>query len=183
MKINRNLAAVLLAAALIAVVFSLDLAPPGPAVRPAAERKAMPHFTYPSLAGVPWSLSEHRGRIVLVNFWATWCPPCREETPDLVRLYERYKDRGVEFAGITTDENPASVVPEFLDDYRVTYPILVPAPESALAQAIEALPTTFLVDRDGRIARTWNGMAREKQIARALDALLAEPAAAPVSSR
>jgi thiol-disulfide isomerase/thioredoxin len=134
----------------------------------------MPAFTFPTLGGVPWSLSEHRGQIVLVNFWATWCAPCIEETPDLVRLYERYRSRGVEFAGIATDEDPAAVVPKFLAAFHVTWPILIPPLESALAQAIEVLPTTFLVDPAGNIARTWTGLADEDEVSRALDALLSE---------
>jgi thiol-disulfide isomerase/thioredoxin len=174
LKIDKRLLAVAGTAALIGFMFSIRLRPPGPPVHPAPERKAMPLFIFPSLAGVPWSLSEQRGRIVLVNFWATWCPPCREETPDLVRLYARYRQHGVEFAGITTDEDPASVVPRFLAQYGVTWPILVPPPEAALTQAVEVLPTTFLIDRNGRIARTWTGAVREKALARAMDALLAE---------
>jgi peroxiredoxin len=135
----------------------------------------MPEFTFPTLDGAPWSLSDHRGRIVLVNFWATWCAPCREETPDFVQLYQKFRSRGVEFVGIATDDDPASVVPEFLDDYRVTWPILIPPVESALAQAIDVLPTTFLLDQEGRIARTWAGIARRDDVARAIEALLAEP--------
>jgi thiol-disulfide isomerase/thioredoxin len=174
MKFDSRFAAVAGAAAVLAILSTVRLSTWGPPVQPAAERRNMPAFTFPTLAGVPWSLSEQRGRIVLVNFWATWCAPCREETPDLVRLYERYRQRGVEFAGVAADEDPVSVVPEFLDDFQVTWPILIPPAESALAQAVEVLPTTFLVDAEGRIARTWTGIAREGDVARAIDALLTE---------
>jgi cytochrome c biogenesis protein CcmG, thiol:disulfide interchange protein DsbE len=174
LKFDKRFVAVIATAALLAILSAVRLRPPGPAVEPAASRRNMPEFTFPSLAGERWSLADHRGRIVLVNFWATWCAPCREETPDLVDLYGRYRNRGVEFAGITTDDNPASVVPKFLDEFRVTWPILIPPAESALAQAIEVLPTTFLVDAQGRIARTWAGIADGDDIARALDALLSE---------
>jgi cytochrome c biogenesis protein CcmG, thiol:disulfide interchange protein DsbE len=138
------------------------------------KRKPMPRFSYPTLTGDKWSLEEHRGRIVLVNFWATWCGPCREETPDLVRVYDRYRARGVEIAGVSLDEDPARAAPPFVKQFRVSYPILVPPVESPLAAAIQTLPTSFLVDTQGRIARTWIGAVSEKTLTSAIDQLLGE---------
>jgi cytochrome c biogenesis protein CcmG/thiol:disulfide interchange protein DsbE len=143
-------------------------------IQPPEQRKAMPRFSYPTLAGESWSLEDRKGRIVLVNFWATWCGPCREETPDLVRVHARYRERGFEIAGISMDEDPAKVAPAFLKQYRVTYPVLVPPVQDTLANAIQSLPTSFLVDRSGKVARTWVGAVREKTLSTALDQLLAE---------
>src|SRR4051794_20905418 len=66
-------------------------------VKPADKRTTMPAFVWPSTAGHSWSLAEHRGKIIFVNFWATWCGPCRSETPELVRVYDKYRGRGVTF--------------------------------------------------------------------------------------
>lgn len=133
----------------------------------------MPNFTFPSLADVPWSLSDQRGTIVFVNFWATWCPPCREETPGFVRLYKRFHGR-VEFAGISTDDDVREAVPPFAKQYGVVYPQLVPKPDAQILHAVEVLPTSFLVDAQGRIARTWTGMVPERDLEAAIEALLAE---------
>ena len=163
-----------LTAAAIGLLFAWQLRPPVPSVHPPEQRKSMPDFTYPSLAKVPWTLKEHQGKVVFVNFWATWCAPCREETPDLVRVHQRYRQRGVEFAGVSMDDDPAAVAPRFARRYNIEYPILVAPPDSLLTQAIETIPTSFLIDRRGKIARTWMGIVREKELAAAIEALLAE---------
>lgn len=164
-----------LTAAALGLMFAWQIRPAGPAVHPVESRKAMPDFTYPSLAKVPWSLAEQKGKVVFVNFWATWCPPCREETPDLVRVHQRFRHRGVEFAGVAMDDDPARVVPPFITRYNVEYPILVAPPDSMLAQAVESLPTSFLIDRQGKVARTWIGIVREQELTAAIEALLSEP--------
>ena len=168
-------------AGLLAIAVALILWPvwfrsndDGP-LQPVEKRKTMPRFSYPTLAGgEQFSLEEHRGKIVFVNFWATWCGPCREETPDLVRVYNRYRTRGVEFAAISMDEDPERAAPPFVKQYRVNYPVLIPPVESALTNAIQSLPTSFLVDASGKIARTWVGAVREKTLTNALDQLLGE---------
>ena len=164
-----------LTAAALGLVFAWQIRPARPSVHPVEKRKAMPDFTFPSLAQVPWSLNEHKGKVVVVNFWATWCPPCRDEMPDLVRVHERYRSRGVEFAGVSMDDDPRRVAPPFLKRYNVRYPILVAPPESLLAQAVESLPTSFLIDKQGKVARTWVGIVREKELVAAIEALLSEP--------
>jgi len=111
---------------------------------------------------------------VLLNFWATWCGPCREETPHLVRVYARYRDQGVEFAGVSMDEDPESAAPAFVKQYRMNYPVLVPPVESALTAAIQNLPTSFLIDTTGKIARTWVGTVRETDLSAAIEKLLLE---------
>ena len=175
-------------AALLCVAVALILWPiwfrsTSDGVEEPGKRKPMPQFSYPTLAGEQWSLQENKGRIVLVNFWATWCGPCREETPALVRVYKRYRDKGFEIAGVSMDEDPAKVAPGFAKLYKVDYPILVPPITSALAQAIENLPTSFLVDRSGRIARTWVGAVREQDITGAVEKLLVEESAPEHSAK
>lgn len=151
-----------------------DSAPQLVSVKPAAKRTQMPGFVWTSMAGHKWSLAEHRGKIVLVNFWATWCGPCKAETPDLVRVYERYRGKGVTIAAVSMDEDPAKVVPRFLARYGVEYPVLIPAAASPITEAVESLPTSFLVDQQGRIARTWVGMLHEEELTMNIEELLAE---------
>jgi cytochrome c biogenesis protein CcmG/thiol:disulfide interchange protein DsbE len=85
----------------------------------------MPNFTMTDLQGLPWSLSAHRGRVVLVNFWATWCPPCREEIPGFVRLAKRARD--LDIAGIAMDDGDSAGVRQFVKAAGVPYPVLFPS--------------------------------------------------------
>lgn len=147
-------------------------------VRPAGERVAMPVFAWPSLSGVRWDLEQQRGKIVFVNFWATWCGPCRQETPDLVRVYEKYRSRGVMFAGVSMDDRPGEVVPRFARRYRVEYPILVPSNNSPLIHSIATIPTSFLLDGKGRVARAWAKIVYESELTRNIEELLTEQSAA-----
>jgi len=128
----------------------------------------------PVLQGGQWSLSEQRGKIVLVNFWATWCPPCRMETPGLVSIAKRYAGQGVEVVGIAMDDTPLRDVPPFVSRFGIPYPILLPAASSPLSTSIENLPTSLLIDRNGRVARTYYGMVDERLLAHDIDQLLAE---------
>ncbi len=126
------------------------------------------------LDGGSWRLADHRGRVVLVNFWASWCPPCREETPGFVRLAAEYRDRGLDVAGVTMDDSDAPVR-QFVRSYRVPYPVLLPPANSPLLAAIDSLPTTFLVDRQGRIAKNYVGAVSESVVKADVERLLAEP--------
>ncbi len=125
------------------------------------------------LQGRNWSLSQHSGGVALVNFWASWCPPCREETPGFVRLAKRYEGR-LTVAGVSMDDSICPVR-QFVDRYRIPYPILLPSQASPLISAIETLPTTYLVDKHGRIARIYEGAASESEVRADVDRLLAEP--------
>ena len=111
---------------------------------------------------------------MLLNFWATWCPPCRKETPDLVSIAQTYGPRGLRIVGISMDDAPASVVPEFVKRYHVPYPVLVPDAGFGLAGSIDALPTSILLDRQGRVANVYSGAVTAEEIAPDLERLLAE---------
>ena len=86
-------------------------------------RKAAANFTLENLDGAKWNFADQRGKVVVVNYWATWCPPCRVETPGLVSFADEYKSRGVETVGVTVDED-LSLVPPFVESYEIKYPIL-----------------------------------------------------------
>src|SRR5262249_16842731 len=103
------------------------------------------------------ALGDLRGKVVLVNFWATWCPPCREEIPDLVALQAKYKDQ-LQILGISEDASPEAVRP-FAVANRINYPVIMESAEiERLFPAVNALPTTFLVDRQGRLVQKHIGM-------------------------
>ncbi len=147
-------------------------------VKAASARKPIPEFALPATSGGEWKFSENRGKVMLVNFWATWCPPCRRETPELVRIHHKYAGRGFSVVGISLDENPASVVPHFVEQFKMNYPVLYPTPDFGMAAEVESLPTTLLVDRQGRIARTYLGAVSEDMLAGDIEQLLQEQPAA-----
>ena len=117
-----------------------------------------PAFTVRDLDGKELSSASLRGKVVILNFWATWCGPCRAEIPDLVALQEKYRDHVV-VVGISEDEAPAEVVREFAARYKVNYPIVMKTPELAKGfPGISALPTSFILDRESRIVQKHVGM-------------------------
>jgi thiol-disulfide isomerase/thioredoxin len=140
--------------------------PPPPVVSQPEQLERLPDLGYPDLDGDLRKLSEWQGKVVVLNFWATWCPPCREETPLFVALQEEYGSRGVQFIGLAIDEPEA--VQTFVDTYGVEYPILLGDIDAAelsrqLGNRFGGLPFTVIVDRDGRIAaRHFGGLKREQ---------------------
>src|SRR5256884_8100570 len=120
--------------------------PPRPAGFPA------PDFTLPTLSGVPIRLAELRGKVVLLNFWATWCVPCRTEMPILEALYQRYKDRGLEVLTVNLDMRSTAGVEAFMQEVGVTFRVgLDPSWSTAQAYRVLGLPTTYLIDRAGNV--------------------------------
>jgi len=107
-------------------------------------------FTLADLQGKPWHLRELRGKVVLVNFWATWCPPCRKEMPDLQALYDKFKDQGLLVLSIS-DEESAKVTP-FIAEKQISYPVLLdPGRKVNEAFIVEGIPKSFVFDRDGKL--------------------------------
>jgi peroxiredoxin len=136
-----------------------------------------PDFAVPDLAGQAVRLSAFRGRVVLVNLWTTWCPPCREEMPSMERLYQRLRDRGFALLAVSQDEGGAAVVEPFVRQLGLTFPILVD-PEQQVGGRFHVwgYPESFLVDREGRIVeriigpRDWAGPEQVAAVERLLDA-------------
>jgi thiol-disulfide isomerase/thioredoxin len=115
-------------------------------------------------AGAPHTLSQWRGKVLIVNFWATWCAPCREEIPLFVKLQREYGDRGIQFVGIAIDE-PAKVQP-FAQEFGINYPVMVGGMDTAewsrrLGNGAGALPFTLIVGRDGVVRATHVGAMKE----------------------
>lgn len=120
--------------------------------KPAPRRGApAPEFTLTGLAGEQYSLSELQGKTVIINFWATWCAPCREEMPDLQEIHEEYADEGLVILAVNANE-PPETVQAFVDEFDLTFPILLDNQRAVAAlYEVQAYPSTFFVDRDGRI--------------------------------
>ena len=113
-------------------------------------RRQKADFTLSDLHGKAWHLRELRGKVVLVNFWATWCPPCRKEMPDLQALYDKYKDQGFVVLSIS-DEETAKVSP-FISERKIGYPVLLdPGRKVNEAFVVEGIPKSFVYDREGKL--------------------------------
>jgi len=143
-----------------------------PQLEKAGSRKAAPSVALKDITGQPLTLSEYKGRVVLLNFWATWCDPCRREIPRFVELQKKYRDRGFQVVGISLDDD-AKAVPPFYEDHKMNYPVAVG--DAKLAESfgnILGLPVNFLIDRDGRIAARHLGEADLPQLENEIEALL-----------
>lgn len=139
-------------------------------------REAAPDFMLSDLNGQELRLSAYKGRVVLLNFWATWCDPCRREIPRFVELQKKYRDRGFQVIGISLDDD-VKAVPPFYRDYKMNYPVAVG--DAKLAESfgnILGLPVNFLIDRDGRIAARHLGEADIPQLEDEIESLLRVPA-------
>jgi peroxiredoxin len=121
-----------------------------------------PEFTLKDLSGKTWTFSELRGKVVLVNFWATWCPPCRKEMPDLETLYGRFGSKGLVVLGIS-DEEVAKVEP-FVRERKVSFPVLLdPGRKVNEMFVVEGIPKSFVYDREGKLVAQSIDMRTQKQ--------------------
>lgn len=138
-------------------------------------RPAPSEVTVRTFEGDRIRIGELRGQVVLVNFWATWCPPCRLEMPGFQDVYEEYGDRGFTVLGLTTENAPREEIRPFLAEHGVTYPVARATREVQRAfGGVTALPTSYLVDRQGRIRRTVRGFFAEVTLRRAVERLVDE---------
>lgn len=125
------------------------------------EGEPAPALELPSIAGGTVALDALRGKVVLLNIWATWCPPCVKEMPSMQQVYEQHGDRGLEILAVAVDDQPGvrqadgrieGLVSDFVERYGLTFPVVVdPTGETERRFDTEYLPTTFLIDRQGRI--------------------------------
>lgn len=144
---------------------SIDLsAPPRPA----------PDFTAPTLRGEPFRLSAHRGEVVVLNVWATWCPPCRLEMPGFNKLQRQYRGRGVQFVGLNVNADGVEAARSFVEERGITYPQVDGRRLVIRHFPGEAIPRTYLIDPRGRIRFEHTGFLVPSALADGIDALLAE---------
>ena len=153
----------------------------GVILRFAKDPEPMPPFLVNDVTGHVVSSAALRGKVVIVNFWATWCPPCREEIPELVDLQTRYKDQ-LQIIGVSVDEDvPPSAVKRFADKFEINFPVVMASP--ALVREYEgasALPTNFVINRDGRVVQKHVGVFPEELYDLEIRSLLGQPVDAQV---
>jgi thiol-disulfide isomerase/thioredoxin len=143
-----------------------------PVIRFVEHPEAAPAFQARDLSGKMVSTADWKGKVVLLNFWATWCPPCRAEIPELIRLQEQYKDR-LQIIGVSEDEDPPAKVEQFAERVGINYPVVMATPEIEKAYGgIVALPTSFVIDSQGRVETKHQGLYSQKVYNREVRALL-----------
>jgi cytochrome c biogenesis protein CcmG/thiol:disulfide interchange protein DsbE len=124
---------------------------------PSAELSgAAPAFTLVDVNGKSVSLADFKGKVVILDFWATWCPPCKREIPDFIKLQSEYGSKGVQIVGIALDQ--PGKVEAFVKDNGMNYPVLMGTNEVAASYGgVEAIPTTFIIDKSGKIVTKYEG--------------------------
>lgn len=144
---------------LVKVLFMLALAALGqPAASAALQMHATaPDFTLRALTGPTLRLAEQRGHVVLVNFWASWCGPCRQEMPQLNRLHDKYRAAGLVLVGVNIDDDPR-LAAEVATRYQLRFPVLLDTDKAVVKRYdLGAMPATVLIDRDGRVRQLHRG--------------------------
>ncbi len=162
----RSIAVATLTAATIAAMLA-GCSTPGTvkaAVKPAKDRKVAPDFTLKDATGATLKLSDYKGKVVLLNFWATWCGPCQIEIPWFVDFQQTYKDKNFAVLGVSLDDDGWKSVKPFIEQKKLNYRVAIGTEEiSTLYGGLDSLPTTFILDRDNRIAATHVGLVSKAE--------------------
>jgi peroxiredoxin len=145
------------------------------ALLPQNQRTAAPDFSLPDASGKRRKLHDYRGKALLVDFWATWCHGCEEEIPRFKEFARRYGSRGFTMLGVSLGEGGWIALKPFLAETKVTYPVLLGDERTAQRYGVQALPDTFLIDRQGRTAAVYRGLVDRRDVESDLRAVLAEP--------
>jgi cytochrome c biogenesis protein CcmG/thiol:disulfide interchange protein DsbE len=175
---RRVLAPVFAAAVLASTPLQTDSLRAGaaaPAACAADARRANLNFTLPALDGRRVKLSDYRGRVLLLDFWATWCAPCQVEIPWLVEFQERYRSDGLAVVGVSVDDRRESLLP-FVRDMKINYTVLQGRGQDRLLDAyrVDRVPTAVLISRDGRICASYAGDKTRTAVEDAIRSLLAQ---------
>lgn len=133
-----------------------------------------PDFSLDTVTGTPVKLSQFEGKIVVLNFWASWCPPCRKEIPDLVAAQNQYKSRGVEIIGVAVDGDQPEKIESFAKKHGVNYTIALDDGQIFEAWGGSAIPLTFFIDRKGRIRERFDGLITREELNNILEQMLSE---------
>ena len=145
------------------------------ALEPADQRKSAPEFSLQDSTGKTINLKNYHGRVLLLDFWATWCHGCKEEIPWFAEFKRKYAARGLTVVGVSLDDDGWTKVRPFIRNAKVPYQILLGNDVVAKKYGIERMPDTFLIDRHGRIAATYIGLVDRDDVEKNIRAMLAQP--------
>jgi peroxiredoxin len=176
-----QIAAVAATVGLIVVSCSRPSNLPTSELKSEGQRKPAPNFTLKDADGNPVNLADYRGKVVLVNFWATWCGPCEMEIPWFVEFEQKYKDQGFAVLGVSMDDDGWKSVRPYVASHKINYRVVIGS-EMVSQQfgEIEALPTSFVVDRQGRIASHHEGLVDKRDYQNEIVKLLEGPKSSAV---
>lgn len=180
MRMNHFLKAGFLAVLAAGVAVTAGLSEPSAGQMPVLlERSTLPvlgkapEWSLLDVDGRPVKASDFKGKVVVIDFWATWCPPCRREIPDYIAWQKKYAERGLVILGFSVDEIPSSKVKAFGAQMKINYPLVMADAKTADAfGGIEGLPTAFVIDREGNIRHRKVGLAEAEAYEKLIESLL-----------
>jgi peroxiredoxin len=173
-------AGIALATALLVVSTISPARVPTPTT-PDDSRKVAPDFTLNDSNGTSIKLSDYKGKVVLLNFWATWCEGCKTEIPWFIEYESKYKGSGLAVIGASMDDDGWKVVKPFVEEKKMNYPVVLCNEELCKQYGVDALPVTVLIDRKGKIAETYSGVVDRAACEAKIQSLLKDDAKPPAN--
>ncbi len=163
----KNMIAAAAMLALIALAATAVACPPSPEAEAGSDAPAAPAFAVNDLTGAELSLAGYKGKVLVINFWATWCPPCRREIPDFIEAYRELKDEGLEILGLSVDDTTAPALLEWTGKTGINYPVALATPEIIRDyEPGQYIPATIIVDREGRLRYRHTGLMDKETLVR-----------------
>jgi peroxiredoxin len=172
----QQIAAIALVAVLLAACSKTTSSASEEPITPVGQRKPAPDFTLKDANGASVKLADYKGKVVLLNFWATWCGPCKLEIPWFMEFEQQYKDRDFAVLGVSFDDDGWKSVRPYIQDHKINYRIMIGSDQiGQLYGGIDALPTSFVIDRQGRIAASHTGLVDKRDYQNEILKLLGDP--------
>jgi peroxiredoxin len=176
LNVKRNLVVGAILIVVVAFMLYASSKSPRSGIVASGGTQAAPNFALKDLDGNTVQLSDLRGKAVVLNFWATWCPPCKEEIPWFVDLQSKYGTQGLQIVGVSMDEGGKDAVVSFAKEMGINYEVLLGNSEVAdLYGGVNALPTTFYIGRDGKVLEYVPGLISHYEVEQNIKAALATP--------
>jgi cytochrome c biogenesis protein CcmG/thiol:disulfide interchange protein DsbE len=173
MKTVKSIVLITLTALGLIVACSHSIPADAASLRAGKDRKAAPDFALKDSNGAAVKLSDYKGKVVLLNFWATWCGPCKVEIPWFIEFQQQYKDKGFEVLGVAMDDEGWQAVKPYLTERKVNYRVLLGNDSvTQLYGGVDSLPTTFVIDKEGRIASAHVGLVAKHEYLGEIQSLL-----------
>jgi peroxiredoxin len=160
---------------MLVLCFALPVTVPAD-LTPADSRKTAPAFTLSDSKGASVKLSDYKGKVVVLDFWATWCEGCKVEIPWYIEFQNKYKEEGLSVVGVSMDDDGWKSVKPFLAENKINYPIVIGNSDLGTQFGVTALPVTLLIDRNGKIAESHAGMVDKDAFEREIQVLLKDTA-------